>query len=64
VELSDAIRNVAESPSGEGYLRLGQILEQEGRTPEAQAAYEQALELNPRLGEARKALKALNVQSK
>jgi tetratricopeptide (TPR) repeat protein len=64
VELSDAIRNVVESPSGEGYLRLGQVLQQEGRAPEAQAAYKQALELNPKLGEARKAMDALSQQGK
>jgi tetratricopeptide (TPR) repeat protein len=64
VELSDAIRSVAESPSGEGYFRLGQIFQQEGRAPEAQAAYKQALAMNPKLGEARKALDALNGQGK
>ena len=64
VEFSDAIRNVAESPSGESYLRLGQVFQQEGRTPEAQAAYKQALKLNPKLGDAKKALDGLNQQSK
>lgn len=64
VELSDAIRNAAESPSGESYLRLGHVLQQEGRAPEAQAAYEQALVLNPKLEEARKALDALNGQGR
>jgi len=64
VELSDAIRNAVEIPSGEAYLRLGQLFQQEGRAPEARAAYEQALELNPKLGEARKALDVLNQQSK
>jgi protein O-mannosyl-transferase len=64
VEFSDAIRNVAESPSGEAYLRLGQLLQQAGRIPEAHAAYEQALQLNPKLGEARKALDVLNGHSK
>jgi tetratricopeptide (TPR) repeat protein len=64
VELSDAIRNVAESPSGESYFRLGQILQQQGRAPEAQAAYKRALKLNPKLGEAEKALSALNQQGK
>jgi len=64
VELSDAIRNVAESPSSEGYLRLGQVFQQEGRTREARAAYEQALALNPQLGEAQRALKALKEESK
>lgn len=59
VELSDAIRNVAESPSAAGYLRLGQAFQQQGRIPEAQAAYKQAFRLNPKLGEAKKALDAL-----
>jgi protein O-mannosyl-transferase len=64
VELSDAIRNVAESPSGEGYLHLGQIFQQQGRVPEAQAAYERALKLNPKLVEARRALESLNEPGK
>jgi tetratricopeptide (TPR) repeat protein len=64
VELSDAIRNVAESPSAGGYLRLGQVFQQEGRTQEAEAAYKQSLKLNPKLGEAKKALDALGQQGK
>jgi len=64
VELSDAIRNAVETPSGETYLRLGQLFQQEGRAPEARAAYQQALQLNPKLGDARKALDVLNQQSK
>jgi protein O-mannosyl-transferase len=64
LEISDAIRNVAESPSAEHDLRLGQVFEEGGRIPEAQAAYKQALKLNPKLGEARKALDALNQHSK
>jgi tetratricopeptide (TPR) repeat protein len=64
VELSDAIRNVVESPSGEGYFRLGQVLQEEGRATEAESAYKQALELNPKLGEARKAMDALSQQGK
>ncbi|MGC1435553.1 MAG: tetratricopeptide repeat protein [Terriglobales bacterium] len=64
VELSDAMRNVAESPSADTYLRLGQILQQADRTAEARAAYEQALQLNPKFGDARKALDALNQQNK
>jgi len=64
VELSDAIRNAVETPSGEAYLRLGQLFQQEGRAPEARAAYEQALQLSPKLGEARKALDVLSQQSK
>jgi tetratricopeptide (TPR) repeat protein len=64
IEFSEAIRNVAESPSGEGYLHLGQLLQQADRVPEARAAYEQALELDPKLGEARKALDALKGRGK
>jgi cytochrome c-type biogenesis protein CcmH/NrfG len=64
VELSEAIRKVAQSPSAEGYLRLGQIFQQQGHAPEAEGAYKRALVLNPKLGEARKALDALNQQSK
>jgi len=63
VEFSDAIRNVAESPSGETYLRLGQVFQQAGRVPEARAAYQRALQLNPKLAEAQKALDALNGSS-
>jgi tetratricopeptide (TPR) repeat protein len=64
VELSDAMRNVAESPSGETYFRLGQALQQDGRTTEALAIYKQALKLDPKLEEARKALDELSQQSK
>jgi Tfp pilus assembly protein PilF len=64
VELSDAIRTVAEAPSAEGYFRLGQVFQQQGRAPEAKAEYKQALTLNPKLTEARKALDALNQQNK
>jgi protein O-mannosyl-transferase len=64
VEFSDAMRNAAESPSGQSYLRLGQILQQQGRIPEARAAYEQALDLAPKLGEAKKALDSLKESGK
>jgi tetratricopeptide (TPR) repeat protein len=64
VEFSDAIRNVAESPSGESYLRLGQVFQQAGRVTEARAAYKQALQRNPKLAEAQKDLDALNASSK
>ena len=64
IELSDAIRQVAEGPSAEKYLRLGQVFQENGRAEEAQAAYKQALKLNPKLGEAREALDALNQQNK
>jgi Tfp pilus assembly protein PilF len=59
IEFSEALRNVAESPSGEGYLRLGKLLQQVGRLPEALTAYKKSLELDPKLREARKSLDAL-----
>jgi cytochrome c-type biogenesis protein CcmH/NrfG len=64
VDLSDAIRNVAESPSAQGYLRLGQVFEQQGRPQEAEAAYKQAIGLDPKLEQARNALKALQAGGK
>ena len=64
IEFSDAIRKVAESPSAESYLQLGQVFQQDGRAQEAEAAYKQSLKLNPKLGEARKALDALDQQKK
>jgi len=64
VEISDAIRHVAESPSSQSYLRLGQIFQQNGRATEARAAYTQALRLNPKLVEARKAIDVLNGRGK
>jgi tetratricopeptide (TPR) repeat protein len=63
VELSDAMRNVAEAPSGEAYFRLGQALEREGRTTDAQSIYQEALKLDPKLEEARKALDGLKSAS-
>lgn len=64
VELSDAIRQVAEGPSAERYFRLGQVFQHNGRTVEAQAAYKQALKLNPKLVQARESLAALSQQNK
>ena len=64
IELSDAIRQAVEGPSAERYFQLGQIFQQNGRHAEAQAAYKQALKLNPRLNQARESLDALNRQNK
>jgi protein O-mannosyl-transferase len=64
IELSDAFRNVAESPSAAGYLRLGQFLQQAGRDSDARVAYKQALVLNPKFGEAQEALDDLNRRNK
>ena len=59
VEFSDALRNAAESPSGPHYLRLGQLLQAQGHLDQAEAAYQQALRLDPKLQDARTALEAL-----
>ena len=61
IDLSEAMRNVTESPSGQSYLRLGQLLEQRGRLSEARGIYQQALKLDPKLAAAQQALRALNV---
>jgi len=63
IDFSEAIRNVAESPSSQGYLRLGQLMQKRGQVTEARSAYEQALHLNPKFDEAQKALRALNSSS-
>jgi tetratricopeptide (TPR) repeat protein len=39
------------------YLRLGQVLDHQGKSADAHAAYQRALELDPRNEEARKAMK-------
>jgi len=64
VEFSDALRNVAESPSGAAYLRLGQLLEQQNRQDQARTAYQQALRFDPKLEAARKALAGLKDEDK
>lgn len=62
LNLSEALRNVAESPSGGAYLRLGQFLQKSGRVSQARTAYERALDLDPKLREARTALEGLGPQ--
>jgi protein O-mannosyl-transferase len=62
LDLSDAIRSVAESPSAGGFLRLGHLLQQRGRTEQARAAYQRALELDPKMKEAQTALAGLPQQ--
>jgi protein O-mannosyl-transferase len=62
LDLSEAVRNVAEAPSAAGFVRLGQLLQRDGRVAQARSAYEQALELDPKLDEAHKALASLGTQ--
>jgi len=64
LDLEDNIRKlsqtVASNPQSEDYLRLGQMLHQSDRLNEAGAAYEHALQLNPKLEEAMKELRVLD----
>jgi len=62
LDFSEAMRNVAEAPSAAGFLRLGQLLQKDGRIAQARSAYQQALDLNPKLEEAHKALASLGAQ--
>jgi len=50
---------VAQTRVGQGYLVLGILFEEAGRTADAQSAYQQALELDPSLGYAKESLEAL-----
>jgi protein O-mannosyl-transferase len=50
---------VAERPSAEGYFDLGLVFDVANYVPEARAAYEQALGLDPGLDQARQALTTL-----
>jgi hypothetical protein len=63
LELQEAVektsRLVAAHPTAQGYLQLAQILHEEHSLPDAQAAYEKALQLDPKLEEARQGLKNL-----
>jgi tetratricopeptide (TPR) repeat protein len=63
LEIRDGVdnltRTVSAKPTPEGYLQLGQLLQEDQRTVDAQLAYEKALQLNPNLSEARRALRDL-----
>jgi len=55
---------VSTHPADEGYLRLGLLLEQVGRIPEARSACEQALRLKPDRPEVVNCVKRLNAPGK
>ncbi len=58
-DMVDRIASYAESePSGKRYLQLAVLLQEVGKLPESQAAYEQALKLDPSLGKAELSLGA------
>lgn len=63
LEAEDSIKKMNSSlskhPSAEGYLELGRLLQDERKIPDAQAAFEQALHLDPTLAEAKHALRDL-----
>jgi len=49
-------REISAHPSAQGYLQLGELLAEERNIPEAQVAFERALQLDPSLAEAKQAL--------
>jgi tetratricopeptide (TPR) repeat protein len=55
----DLSQSVVEHPTGEGYLQLGRVFQEDGRLPEARLAYGEALALNPALFGAQRELAAL-----
>jgi protein O-mannosyl-transferase len=54
----------ASEPSGKRYLQLAVLLQELGKVPEARAAYEQALQLDPSLEEAKKSMDAIGRDNK
>ncbi len=67
VEVQDGIEklsySMAKHPTAEGYLSLGQLLEEDRRPSEAQAAYAKALEINPGFKDAKPALAQLKAKN-
>jgi protein O-mannosyl-transferase len=57
--ISHLSQSVATQPEAEIYMQLGLLFEQTGQVGQARVAYEQALKLDPGLGEAKKSLDAL-----
>ena len=54
--IANAPKDAGSAALARGYLRLGQILQQQGRPADARSAFEQALKIDPRNEEAKKAL--------
>ena len=63
LEVRDGIdrltKYLAATPSAQGYLQLGQLLQEDARIDDAVVAYEHALKLNPTFTEAKIALTKL-----
>jgi tetratricopeptide (TPR) repeat protein len=64
LEIQDGVdkmsRLVSMHPSAQGYLQLGQLLQEDRLIADAQVAYRKALRLNPDLAEAKEALRQLS----
>lgn len=56
-------QSAADDPSGPNYVQLGVLLQEAGHLPEARAAYEQALKLDPTLQEAKQSLGTLRQEN-
>jgi tetratricopeptide (TPR) repeat protein len=60
LEVEDGIdkmsRSLSSHPTAQGYLQLGQLLQEDHQISEAQGSYEKALRLDPNLTEAKQAL--------
>jgi tetratricopeptide (TPR) repeat protein len=64
-DMVERMTSYAESgPSGKRYLGLAVLLQELGKVPEARAAYEQALQLDPSLEEAKKSIDAVGRDNK
>lgn len=61
--IHDFVRSIQLQPSDQGYLELGHTLAQSGRTDQAIAAYQLALQISPNLVEAQQAIDTLRQQS-
>lgn len=68
LEIEDAVDKMSKlvslHPTAQGYFQLGQLLEEDRNLPDAQKAYENALQLNPNLANATNALHALRSGNK
>lgn len=60
--IHDFVRSIQLQPSDQGYLELGRTLAQSGRSEQAIAAYQLALQISPNLVEAQQAVDALRQQ--
>ena len=64
VTIQQLRRSVVSEPSGAAYLKLGELLLQDGQAAEARAVFQQALRLNPKLVQAQQALTVIAASGK